>query len=185
MIKETLDPSKAGLLVVDVQEKLFPLVEHPCEMLENLQKLVKGCNLFQLPTVVSEQYPKGLGSTIGALKDIVAPEAVYREKTTFACSKDKALQDTIHAAKRKQWIVAGIEAHVCILQTVRALVEEGMQVFVAIDAISSRSAYDCSVAISEMRDLGVRISTTETLLFEMMSDSTKPQFRALSALIKS
>jgi nicotinamidase-related amidase len=185
MIKETLDPSKAGLLVVDVQEKLFPLVEHPCEMLDHLQKLIKGCKIFELPTIISEQYPKGLGSTIGAVKELAGNEAVFHEKTTFACSKDNALKDAIHATKRKQWIVAGIEAHVCILQTVRSLMEEGLQVFVAIDAISSRAAYDCSVAISEMRDLGARISTSETLLFEMMGDSKKPQFRALSALIKS
>lgn len=185
MIPGKLNKETSALLIVDVQEKLFPLVEHPCEMLEKMLLLINGCKLFHLPTVVSEQYPKGLGSTIEALKKTVPQEAAYFSKTTFACSGDPVLQKAIGNLGRKQWIVAGIEAHVCILQTVRGLLEAGFEVVVANDAISSRSIYDFSTAIAELKEWGVRVTSVETILFELMEDASKPEFKALSALIKS
>jgi nicotinamidase-related amidase len=183
--QKRLDPKKAGLLIVDVQEKLFPLVEHPCEILEKMQKLIKGCNLFHLKTIVSEQYPKGLGTTIEPLKEVLPSDAVYFSKTAFGCSNDPVLKEAIEKSGRSQWIVAGIEAHVCIYQTVRGLIDAGKQVVVVNDAISSRDIYDFSSAIAEMRDLGARIASVETVLFDLMEDASRPEFRDLSALIKS
>jgi nicotinamidase-related amidase len=180
-----LNPQDAALLIVDVQEKLFPLIDHPCEVLEHALKLIQGCKLLDLPVIISEQYPKGLGSTIPAIKELAGPEAKIFSKTSFSCLNDPVVEKEILDTARSQWIVIGIEAHVCILQTVRSLLKAGKHVVIANDAISSRSIYDFSTAIAELRDMGARISSTETILFDLMRDSKHPQFKALSALIKS
>ncbi len=182
---QILDPKKAGLLIVDVQEKLFPLIEHPCEVLEKLLKLIQGCRLLKLPIVISEQYPKGLGSTIEAVRELAGPDAVTYTKTAFSCLNDPYIKQEMDKNPCTQWIVAGIEAHVCVLQTARSLLQSGKQVVIANDAISSRSIYDFSTAISELRDMGARISSTETILFDLLEDSKHPDFKAFSALIKS
>lgn len=184
MKNQDLDPSRSALLIVDVQEKLFPLVEHPCEMLDQLIKLIKGCKILNLPILVSEQYPKGLGTTIEAVRALLGPDAEYFEKTAFSCVKEKSIEDAIDKTQRTEWLVAGIEAHVCVLQTARSLLRKGLDVVVVNDAISSRSIYDFSTAIAELRDLGARLSSTETVLFDLVGDSRKPEFKAISELIK-
>lgn len=185
MIPKKLNKESAALLIVDVQEKLYPLVEHPCEMLEQITLLIEGCKLFDLPVLVSEQYPKGLGPTVQAIKKCVPEGTCYSEKTAFGCLNDGKLKERIGNTQRKQWIVAGIEAHVCILQTVRGLLENGYDVTVANNAISSRSIYDFSTAIAELKEWGARVTSVETILFELMEDASKPPFKALSNLIKS
>lgn len=180
-----LNIDDSALLIVDVQEKLFPLVERPCEVLEHSLKLIQGCKLLDLPIVISEQYPKGLGNTIPAIKDVAGPNAKTYSKTTFSCLNDPIFEKGILDLPKSQWIVIGIEAHVCILQTVRSLLKANKEVIIANDAISSRSIYDFSTAIAELREMGARISSTETILFELLQDSKHPQFKAFSALIKS
>lgn len=180
-----LKAEDAGLLIVDMQEKLFPLVEHPCEVLDKGLKLIKGCQLLQLPIVISEQYPKGLGATIEAIKEAVGPEVHPLPKTTFSCLKDSAFENAVKKIGRTQWILMGIEAHVCVLQTARSLIQAGNEVIIANDAISSRSIYDFSTAIAELRDMGARITSTETILFDLIKDAAHSQFKAFSALIKS
>lgn len=174
----------AALLVVDVQEKLFPLIENPCEVLEKMLLMIKGAKLLQIPIFISEQYPQGLGNTVEAIRSEAGLQAEIFRKTTFSCLKDEKIKESFNKIPRMQWIVIGIEAHVCIFQTVRSLIQEKKEVVVANDAISSRSIYDFSTSIGEMRDLGARISSTETILFELMGDSKHPEFKALSALIK-
>lgn len=179
-----LNPESAGLLVIDVQGKLFPHIERACEVMESIQLMVKGVKLLNLPIVVSEQYPKGLDKTIKPLRDLIGDEAAYPEKTCFSVVDSKACLQALEQTGRKQWIVVGIEAHVCVLQSVHGLLEKGYDVVVVNDAISSRSIYDFSTAIAEMRDMGARITSTETVLFELFKDSAHPQFKALSALLK-
>lgn len=176
---------KAGLLIVDMQDKLFPLVDNSREILEKSLKLIKGCKLLQIPIVISEQYPKGLGSTIEAIQKIVGHETKALSKTTFSCLKDPHFEKEIHSMACSQWILMGIEAHVCVLQTAISLIQAGKQVVIAKDAIASRSFYDCSSAIEELRGMGARVSTMETILFDLVGDSTHAAFKSLSALIKS
>ncbi len=171
-----LDPKKAALLIVDVQVKLFPLVEHPCEMMEKQALLIKGCKLAHVPVYATEQYTKGLGETIDSLKSLIDSKNILPEKTRF--SGASILPDY------QQWIVAGIEAHVCVQQTVYDLVQAGKQVVVVNDAISSRSIYDFSTAIAEIRDYGARLSSTEAVIFELLQDSKHPNFKSFSQLIK-
>lgn len=179
-----LDRSKTGLLIVDVQEKLFNLVDRQCQVMTMLTKLIKGFKILDLPIVISEQYPKGLGPTVAGLKGLVGDKGTYIEKTSFSCLGASPHREKIMSMPVEQWVVAGIEAHVCILQTVRDLIATGKQVVVINDAITSRSVYDFSTAIAELRDCGARISSTETILFELLRDSKVPEFKAMSELIK-
>lgn len=173
-----------ALLIVDVQEKLFAHVERPCEILDTLQKVINGFQILNLPIVVSEQYPQGLGPTLGALKSCLGDKQQYLSKTTFSCMGDSHVRNQILGMPIQQWVVVGIEAHVCVLQTVKGLLEAGKQVAVLNDAITSRSIYDFSTAIAEMRDIGVRVTSAETVLFELLHDSKVSEFKAISQLVK-
>lgn len=182
--KFKLKAASTGLLVVDVQEKLFPYVDRPCDVMEKMQLLVKGSKLLDLPIIATEQYPKGLGGTIKPLADLIGDSGHFPEKTSFSALGEDSIGTTIENTHKKQWIVCGIEAHVCVLQTVRDLIEAGYDVAVVNDAITSRSVYDFSSAIAEMRDMGARICSTETVLFELFADSKHPRFKEFSALLK-
>ncbi|HEV8052708.1 MAG TPA: isochorismatase family protein [Parachlamydiaceae bacterium] len=179
-----LSRDTTGLLLIDVQEKLFPYVENSCPVMQTLQKAVRGFQILSLPIYVTEQYPQGLGSTVATLKGVLGPAQAYLVKTTFSCLDDTAIKDELLKAPVDQWVVVGIEAHVCVLQTVKDLIEAGKQVTVLNDAISSRSIYDFSTAIAELRDCGARISSTETVLFELLRNSKAAEFKEISQLIK-
>jgi nicotinamidase-related amidase len=179
-----LNRATTGLLVVDVQEKLFPYVENSCLVMQTLQKVVQGFQILSLPIYVSEQYPKGLGETVATLKGMLGNIPTFLSKTSFSCLDDDLIKKTLLDASVEQWVVIGIEAHVCVLQTVKDLLEQGKQVVVLNDAISSRSIYDFSTAIAEMRDCGARISSSETILFELLRDSKAAEFKEISQLIK-
>lgn len=179
-----LSREKTGLLLIDVQEKLFPYVENSCPVMQTLQKAVRGFQILNLPIYVTEQYPQGLGSTVATLKGVLGQEQQYLVKTTFSCLDDALIKDELLKAPVEQWVVVGIEAHVCVLQTVKDLIENGKQVTVLNDAISSRSIYDFSTAIAELRDCGARISSTETVLFELLRNSKATEFKEISQLIK-
>jgi nicotinamidase-related amidase len=179
-----LEKKKTALLVIDVQDRLFSQVERSCEVLLTIQKVIKGFQILDLPIVISEQYPKGLGPTIATLKALFEDDQVYYEKTTFSCMKDDQIKAYINSIKADQWVLVGMEAHVCVLQTAKDLLLKGMKVVVLNDAITSRSIYDFSTAIAELRDCGARISSAETVLFELLGDSQANEFKEMSQLIK-
>lgn len=179
-----LDAKQTGLLVVDVQEKLWTLVDRADLIIHNIEKVINGCQILDVPITVTEQYPQGLGGTIEVLKNSLHSSQKYLSKSSFSCVKDKEIKEHILNSNLNQWIIVGIEAHVCVLQTARDLVTLGKDVVVLNDAISSRSIFDFSTAIAEMRDIGVRISSIETVLFELVQDSSDPRFKKISELIK-
>ncbi len=178
-----LERSKVCLLIIDVQEKLFPLVEHPCEVMHSIQKVIRGFQIMNLPILVSEQYPEGLGSTVFGIKSLLDDENECLKKTTFSCLANSDIAEKLMAFD--QIIIVGIETHVCVLQTVKDLLRAGKQVAVLNDATTSRSIYDYSTAIAEIRDAGGRISSVETVLFELIHDSKAPEFKQISNLIKT
>lgn len=180
----TLDRNKTGLLLIDVQDGLFPHLDRSLEVLESIEKIVKACQILKLPIIVSEQYPQGLGETVYCLKSCLGSDYVPWTKTTFSCLEDPNLQKHLIEHPCTQWVLIGVEAHVCVLQTAKGLLAAGKDVVVLNDAITSRSIYDFSTAIAEMRDSGVRISSVETVLFELLSDSKAPEFKQISQLIK-
>lgn len=175
---------KAGLLIVDVQEKLISLEDRSADVLGAIQKTIKGVQILGLPIVVTEQYPEGLGQTVSGIKCALGALQTYLSKTSFSCLGDAEIKKNILSMPIEQWILVGIEAHVCVLQTAKDLVSEGKQVVVLNDAITSRSVYDFSTAIAELRDIGVRISSVETILFELLGDALNPAFKKISQLVK-
>lgn len=177
-----LEKSKVCLLVIDVQEKLLPQMERSADIMQAIQTMIQGFQIMNLPIVVSEQYPEGLGSTVCSLKKMFEKKMDCFSKTTFSCFAEPELAKKL--ADYDQIIVAGIEAHICVLQTVKDLLHAGKQVVVLNDAISSRSIYDFSTAIAEMSRAGARISSVETVLFELIHDAKSEEFRSISLLVK-
>jgi len=168
-----------------MQEKIFASVERGAEILNTLCKLVKGFQILGLPILISEQYPQGLGPTVAPLQTQLGEAYRPSVKTSFSCMDDPDFQHCAAALPYLQWIVVGIEAHICVLQTVKGLLRAGKQVAVLNDAISSRSIYDFSTAIAEMRDAGARVTCAESVLFELLKDSKHPHFKSISELIKT
>ena len=185
MQKSVLLPrERTGILLIDVQEKLYPHLDRAAEVVATMQKALKGFQILRLPIVVTEQYPEGLGPTVPVLRQCLGDQQQYWSKTSFSCLGEAALREYLLALPIDHWIVLGAEAHVCVLQTVKELKAAHKEVVILNDAITSRSVYNFSTAIAEMRDVGVRISSTEAVLCELVKDSRSPEFKRISLLIK-
>ncbi len=179
-----LDATKASLLLVDVQERLLPAMADGEQVIRNSRVLLHVAKALGLPVTVSEQYPKGLGHTVPALADNAAQ--VF-DKTSFSCWRDAALKKhfiALHESGRPLVIVAGIEAHVCVLQTCVDLAAAGFGVFVVADAVSSRRQQSVELALNRMGSNGVEVVNSEMVLFELLEKAGTPQFKELSALIR-
>jgi len=181
---QLLDHKNVGLLIVDVQEKLFPLIDCCKEIERVMIKAIRGWKIFEAPIVVTEQYPQGLGPTIASLKNYLGEESEPLSKTHFSCLGDSSIRKTILDMPVENWVILGIEAHVCVMQTAKELLMAKKGVIILNDAIGSRSIYDFSTAIAELRDCGARITSTETILFELLKGSHEPGFKEFNALLK-
>jgi nicotinamidase-related amidase len=179
-----LSAPKSSLLLVDIQERLLPAMSEPDRVVAKTKILLQSAQALALPITVSEQYPKGLGPTA---PDIKSNTAQTFEKTAFSCWRDPALKEhfiTLHDHGRPQVIIAGIEAHVCVLQTAIDMSQAGFAVSVVADATSSRKPESAKLAFDRMRGAGVQIVNTEMAVFELLEKAGTAQFKALSGLIK-
>jgi nicotinamidase-related amidase len=180
---ELLSRHESKLLIVDVQEKLVSKIFELDRLLANCRTLIQGAKILSVPVFATEQYPKGLGRTVPQLGELLENPA---EKLRFSCAE---VLDWGTAAgepdnDRYQVVVAGMEAHVCVLQTVLDLLGNGFQVFVPADAVSSRSEFDWKIALDRMSAAGATIVTIESVLFEWCEVSGTPEFKQISQLIK-
>ena len=169
--------------LVDVQDKLYPHVTNKDEVEKNLITLVKGLKVLSIPFIVNEQYKKGIGETIPSLKELVQ-DYPHFEKTTFSCCQNEPTMEAITAADKKVVIVAGIETHVCVLQTCLDLLEGGYEVVLVTDCCTSRKQKDTDMAISRLVQAGVIPTTYESLLFELTLNAKNPVFKEISGLVK-
>ena len=169
--------------LVDVQDKLYPHVTNKDEVEKNLITLVKGLKVLSIPFIVNEQYKKGIGETIPSLKELVQ-DYPHFEKTTFSCCQNEPTMEAITAADKKVVIVAGIETHVCVLQTCIDLLEGGFEVVLVTDCCTSRKQNDTDVAIARLIQAGVIPTTYESLLFELTLNAKNPVFKEISSLVK-
>jgi nicotinamidase-related amidase len=179
-----LERENALLLVVDVQDRLVTAMPDAprAEMERNTTVLLKAARRLGLPVVASEQYPKGLGRTIPQLRELL-PDAPL-EKLEFSCGNSKEVARTILEKRRRQVIVAGMEAHVCVFQTVRDLVRGGFSVFVPQDAVISRTEANRSVGLRLCEKAGATLTSTEAVLFDLLGVAGTPEFKELAPLIK-
>lgn len=164
------------LLVVDIQEKLAPAIHESDQIIENAAWLIRIAREVDLPVRLTEQYPQGLGATVAQVRSQVVDEEVL-EKVYFSCMDSDPIRRHLAAIGRRQIVVAGTEAHVCVLQSALGLVADGYEVFVVADAISSRKPRDAEVAIERMRDADVRIVTREMVAFEWLNRADTELFR--------
>ena len=178
-----LQPDKSILLVIDIQEKILPVIKDHQQVVVNTLKLIKGFKVLNIPVFYTEQYPKGLGHTLPEIKNELGESELF-EKMSFSCSGAGNLFSKFDELKRNQIIVCGIEAHVCVQQTVLDLLENNFQVNVAADAVSSRKEKDYSVALNRMENLGAEITTTESILFELLNVCGTDQFKQISKIVK-
>ncbi len=180
-----LTPEGTTLLVVDVQERLFSVMEpgRRDAMVKNIKILVAAGQRLGLPLLVSEQYPKGLGHTLPELQEGLGGVEPL-EKVVFSCCGAEGFSDGLRRAGAKGLIVTGIEAHVCVLLTALDLLAAGYAVYVPADAVCSRTRENYEIALSQLRDAGAVITSTETLLFQLLGRGDTDDFRALQRLIK-
>jgi nicotinamidase-related amidase len=180
----------AGLLVIDWQERLAAAMDAEVQAakLRNVVILCRAAARLGLPIVVSEQYPKGLGPTVApVLEALPAGDSVRRfEKMTFSCAPAPELKQALAAFRRDQWIVCGMETHVCVYQTVRDLCWGGgdLVVHVVADAVQSRRKADWEIGLDLMRQAGAVLTCTETVVFDLLQRAGTEEFKELSKLVK-
>ena len=173
----------AVFCLVDVQERLFPHMANKEIIEKNLVTLIKGLKLHEVPFIVNEQYKKGIGETIPSLAQLVNDDPHF-ENTTFSCCKNEPTMQAIKNAGKKFVIVAGIETHVCVLQTCLDLIEAGLQPVLVTDCVTSRAEYNTIMAIERLVQAGVIPTTYESILFELTVNAKNPVFKAISNLVK-
>ncbi len=179
-----LDAEQALLFVVDIQERFLPVIAEIEGVISKTRILIQAAERLNLPIVVTEQYPAGLGPTTDAIKTILPSWARVFEKVTFSSLGAPGVLAYLQETKRRQIILCGIETQVCINQTAHQLLEEGFSVFIAEDAISSRNLMDREVALNKMRLSGAIPCTVEMALFELLRDAQNPNFKAFLNYIK-
>lgn len=178
-----IDAKRSSLLLVDVQENLAPVMADARAVYRGCGLLLRAAARLDIPVTASEQYPKGLGPTVGELAQLL-PDGAAVEKIHFACSAEPAITDRLAGMGRDQVVIAGIEAHVCVLQSALGLKERGYQVFVVADACSSRLAANHQAAMQRLAANGVHVVTVEMAVFEWLHRAATPEFKELVALIK-
>lgn len=178
------DRFDSQFVLIDIQEKLCSAMPAPAlqAMLRNCGILLQAANLLDVPAIHTEQYPKGLGATLPELAQWLSPMTRV-EKTCFSCCEESAFSDQLDDT-RIQIVLAGMEAHVCILQTALQLHEMGRQVFVVEDAVISRNSAHHANAMARLRDRGVIISNTESVVFEWLKVAEGDAFKQIARLIR-
>ncbi len=178
-----ISSEKTCLLIVDIQTRLVPAMHTGDMVVANAGILVTAARRLGIPILVSEQYPRGLGPTVPELSELVFADDIV-EKVEFSCLDNAAYRESLMERDRRHMIVAGIEAHVCVLQTVLDLLEGGYDTAVVADAVSSRAAESQRIALDRMARAGAEVVTTEMVVFEWLKKSGTPEFKEISALIR-
>jgi nicotinamidase-related amidase len=178
---ERMSPGDTALLVVDVQEKLVPLILDHHRVIWNIGRLIDAARLLSLPVLATEQYPKGLGPTVAELAQRLGP---VPSKLTFSCGGCPGLFDDLESRGVHKILVCGIECHVCVQQTVLDLLADGWRTYVAVDAVASRYELDYRTALARMDSSGAVLTTTEAALFEWCREAGTPEFKQISQLVR-
>lgn len=174
------------LVIIDIQARLVATMPEEARrpVLRNSATLLQAASLLQIPVLVSEQYPKGLGKTDSILAQSLPPNTPSFEKTCFSiCGADGFMQAT-NGYERRQIILAGMETHICVLQTALELRATGLQIFVAEDAVCSRTPAHAQNALARLRQAGIIITNTESVIFEWLKDASHEHFKRISATIR-
>ncbi len=176
-------PSDSCLIVIDMQERLVPAMQAPARTIKNAKLLISVARELDVPVLLTEQYPKGLGRTVQEIAKVANGLPVL-EKMHFSCMEDAGFADTFRGLGRKQAVIAGMEAHICVMQTAANLMDEGYEVFVVTDATSSRTLESEQACLDRLGACGAGIVTTEMVVFEWLGKAGTDSFKKLLPLVK-
>lgn len=175
-----LQKEKSILIVIDIQEKLMPVIDNKEDIFNQVNKLIKGAELLELPIIYTEQYPKGLGNICEEIKMTV--NNVVVEKNFFSCALSNQFMQLLKG--KTQFILCGVESHICILKTALDMIDKGFEVHIVADAVSSRMPTNKLLALERMKQSGAFIESVEMVLFQLLDDSGNEIFKQISKLIK-
>lgn len=170
-------------LLIDIQERLLPVIDEKDEMMSSAIKFIKGLNILEIPIIPVRQYPKGLGDLAPEIRAALG-DYEPEDKITFSAWGTPELADKIRATGKRTVLVFGIETHICVLQTVVDLISADYHVILVTDCVSSRKAYDKEIALRRAEQEGAVLSTSESILFELLQKAGSDTFKQISALVK-
>ncbi|HVO78573.1 MAG TPA: hydrolase [Candidatus Bathyarchaeia archaeon] len=184
--RQPLQAEQSALIVVDIQEKLLPPIFNRDELVKNSQLLIRLANILELPTIVTTQYVKGLGPTVPEIASLLTGTQPI-DKMQFGCFGCSEFRSTLKMLPgiRNTLLVCGMEAHICVMQTVLGALNDGYLVHVASDAVGSRVRWNWDIGLDRMRAAGAVISTTEMMIYELLRSSGTPQFKQMLPYLKA
>ncbi len=177
-----LDEKRSALMVIDLQEKLYPVIPAASEIEREIIRLTDAAAVLSIPAAATVQYPRGLGGLVPSLKSVFP---VPEEKFDFSAAACRQALDAWLEQGRDQIVICGIETHICILQTVLDLLSEGLRPFVVVQAVGSRHRTDHEIGLERMRDCGATLIGVESVLFQWLQTAQRSEFKAISQLVKS
>jgi len=177
------DLEYTALIIVDMQEKLVPVMDQQPSLIKQIRILIQGCGILKIPILITEQYPQGLGKSIEPITQVLPDETYCQEKKSFSALTEQVYQQLISRGIR-QVILAGIETHICLQQTALDTLSKGLITGIVVDATSSRNPMDKKIAIKRMIQAGAIPLTSESILFELQKTAASETFKAISKLVK-
>ncbi|MEW8973799.1 MAG: hydrolase [Tissierellaceae bacterium] len=182
MSKFNLNREDVVLLVIDIQERLVPVMKYKDQVIYNTQILLEEAKLMNIPIIVTEQYPKGLGGTVEELRKSLEHAEIF-PKNSFTAYIDE-VKSALESTGRKKVIIVGMETHICVYQTTRDLIDAGYTVHIVRDAVASRTKENFLNGLNLMKSMGAIINNTETIVFDLLKKAGTPEFKTMSKLIK-
>ena len=180
-----ISKSDSCLLIIDVQERLAPAMHDPRRVIDGCSRLLKGADILNVPVIITEQYPKGLGNSIFDIKDSAPQNALYFQKTSLSALQEDGFIEQLNTLGKKQIVIAGIEEHICVLQTAVELKEKGFDVFIVTDASGCRTTENENIALKRFQQENIYLTTVEMVLFEWLRKAGTPEFKDIqNRLIK-
>ena len=172
-----ISKTNSCLLIIDVQERLAPAMSEPRRIIDGCSKLLKGAGILNIPVIITEQYPKGLGPSFFDIRDSAPETAVYFAKTSLSAVQEEGFMEHLTSLNKKQIVIAGIEEHICVLQTAVELKEAGFEVFVVTDASGCRAPENERIAGRRLEQEGIFLAGVEMVLFEWLRKAGSPEFK--------
>lgn len=172
-----ISKTNSCLLIIDVQERLAPVMSDPRRVIDGCSRLLRGAGILNVPVIITEQYPKGLGPSLFDIRDAAPESAVYFEKTSLSAVQEEGFMEKLKAFGKKQVVIAGIEEHICVLQTAVELKEAGFDVFVVTDASGCRIPENEKIALERLKQEGIFLAGIENVLFEWLRKAGSPEFK--------
>lgn len=179
-----LTVKNTALVVVDVQGKLAQIMDQKEALFANLEKMIKGIQVLEIPIIWTEQVPEKLGPTLPELSELLTHSAKPIAKSSFSCCGHPPFMEAIQTLGRRQVLLTGIETHVCVYQTALDLLDSGYEVQVVTDAVSSRTSANKQIGLERMKAAGATLTSTEMALFELLRVAEGPQFKQIAKIVK-